>query len=505
MTTVTLPAFLLIGTTCLSVLLYFTSKKPSPAPLPLGPKGLPLVGNVDQLPKSQPWITFSKLGEKYGGIVYLNALGSSIIILNDPKYATEMLDKKSKIYSDRPKLVMAGELVGWVDGPALIPFCQTWTEYRRHFSQFMGTRGKIDAFAGIIQEETNEFLKSLLEIPKSWVEHSRRFAGGIVLMLAYGYKPRSRGDGLVKIVNEAMDQFSETTAAGAFLVDVFPSLRYVPSWLPGAGWKRKASKYRSTLQEMLHRPYSWTKQQMAAGTLPKSCFVSQAHENQTYTPNEEYVIQWAAAGIYSGGADTTVAGIECFVLAMTLHTEEQQRAQAEIDRMIGRERLPSLADRCQLPYFEALFTEILRTYTFGPMGLPHVVREDDIYNGYFIPKGSIVITNVWQFFHDSDTYPSPEHFLPERFLGSDTQKDPRDYLFGFGRRTCPGIHLADASMWLLCVSLLSAFNIRPIVKDGKPIAPVAKYVDGSISHPESFECTIKPRAASASALIQSLQ
>ncbi|KIJ29915.1 hypothetical protein M422DRAFT_268581 [Sphaerobolus stellatus SS14] len=109
-------------------------------------------------------------------------------------------------------------------------------------------------------------------------------------------------------------------------------------------------------------------------------------------------------------------------------------------------------------------------YTFGPLGLPHVPREDDIHDGYYIPKGSVVITNNWHFYQNENIYPNPQKFLPERFTGpGDRQKDPREILFGFGRRICPGIHLADASLWLACASLVAAFDVRPPLKNGSMI------------------------------------
>ncbi|KAK7449253.1 hypothetical protein VKT23_013398 [Stygiomarasmius scandens] len=464
-------------------------EKRSSASLPPGPKGLPFLGNVADLPQTQPWITFSRFGEKYGGITYLTVLGKHIIVLNDPKYATEMLDKKSRIYSDRPVLVMAGQLVGWDKGPALIPFCQTWSEYRRLFAQLMGTRSKIDAFNDLLYEETHTFMKHILETPNSWQDHVRRYAGAIVLQIAYGYKAKEKDDQLVKLVDEAMENFSETTASNAFLVDVFPSLQYVPAWFPGAGWKRKALRYHKTLAEMLEAPYEWVKQQMVIGTA-NSCFVSRQLEAKPMSLEEESTIKWTAAGIYS------VAHIEAFFLAMTLHVEAQQKAQAEMESVLGTGVLPTLTDRDRLPYFEAMFTEVYRCYPLAPTGLPHVCIQDDIHDGYFIPRGSIIFSNVWQFLHDPGTYSDPEKFSPERFIespGHPKEKDPKDYVFGFGRRACPGIHFADASMWILLACLVAGFDIRPPVKDGKPVLPSGKFADGSISHPEPFECMITPR------------
>ncbi|KAI0696993.1 cytochrome P450 [Cerioporus squamosus] len=480
-----------------------SAKRPS-APLPPGPRGLPLVGNLVDFPQSHPWETFSRWADTYGGVIYLNVLGQSIVVLNDPKQAAEMLDKKGLLYSDRPKLVMGGQLVGWDEGPALIPFCDRWSEYRRLFTYFMGTKAKIEAFNHVIHEETNVFLKHLLTQPQDWVEHARRLAGGLVLQLAYGNRASDPGGKeLVKVVDDAMDGFSEMTKPNAFLVDVFPILRYVPAWFPGAGWKQKAKLYREYLEEMLVAPFELVKRQMAAGVARPS--FAQSHlDGQSHTPDKERIIQWAAAGIYSGGADTTVAAIEAFFLGITIHTEAQKAAQAEIDAIVGRDRLPTFADRERLPYCEALCLEIMRCYTFGPLGLAHVSREDDVHDGYFIPKGSIVIPNNWRFFRNAETYPNPETFSPERFIGPEKQFDPRRYLFGYGRRICPGLHLADATMWLTSVSVLAAFDVTPPLKDGKPLIPTGRFLDGGISHPEPFECVVKPRSATADAFVRRL-
>jgi cytochrome P450 len=81
---------------------------------------------------------------------------------------------------------------------------------------------------------------------------------------------------------------------------------------------------------------------------------------------------------------------------MTLHPEVQARAQAEIDSVLGPENLPTIADRSRLPFVEAILWEVLRWGQVGPQGLPHVSQQDDVHRGYLIPKGTIVIANIWQ-------------------------------------------------------------------------------------------------------------
>lgn len=91
----------------------------------------------------------------------------------------------------------------------------------------------------------------------------------------------------------------------------------------------------------------------------------------------------------------TVSAIATFFLVMTLYPEAQRKAQEEIDRVIGTDRLPTFDDRDNLPYAEAVLKEVLRFQPIAPMGLPHTTTVDDIYEGYLIPKGALVISNIW--------------------------------------------------------------------------------------------------------------
>jgi len=91
----------------------------------------------------------------------------------------------------------------------------------------------------------------------------------------------------------------------------------------------------------------------------------------------------------------TVTVLETFFLAMTLHPYVFQKAQKEIDSVVGHDRLPTLSDMSSLPYMEAVMKETFRWNAVLPMGLPHATQEDDTYNGYLIPKGSIVFANIW--------------------------------------------------------------------------------------------------------------
>ncbi|KAI0049998.1 cytochrome P450 [Auriscalpium vulgare] len=490
------------------------SKKPA-GRLPPGPPGLPLLANIFDLPQKEQWKTFTEWGRKYGPITHVSALGQSVVVLNDVNAASEMLDKKSTIYSDRPVLVMGGELTGWKDTLALTRYGDRFKEYRKHMHSVMGSRTNIEKTHGLFETEALEFLKRVLRKPQDLAENIRKTAGAIILQITYGYKPKEENDDFVDLVDVAIHQFSEITEPNAYLVDLFPPLQYVPSWFPGATFKKTAQSYYQTLQDMAEQPMNFVRKQIAAGEAPPS-LVANLLDRQN-TSEQERNIKWAAASMYSGGADTlssalvlserptqTVSALYSFYLALTIYPEAQRKAQAEIDAVVGSDRLPTFADRASLPYVEALVNEVLRWGTVAPLGLPHTVTQDDIHDGYFIEKGTIVLANIKGMLHNPDVYPDPWEFKPERFIASEgkpAEQDPRACCFGFGRRICPGLLLADATVWASIVMSIAVFDVERKVVNGVEIVPEPKYSDGIISHPEHFECVVKPRSAKTEALI----
>jgi len=187
---------------------------------------------------------------------------------------------------------------------------------------------------------------------------------------------------------------------------------------------------------------------------------------------------------------------------MILYPEVQKKAQAEIDAVVREDRLPSFSDQEQLPYVQSVVKEVFRWNPVAPFSIQHCVTEDDIYEGYLIPKGSYVIANIWKLLHDEEVYSNPMEFNPDRFMGTRPEQDPKDFSFGFGRRACPGKILAEASVFIACAMALAVFDIsKGVDESGREIEPEAEYLDGVISHPKPFKCTIKGRSQKRVALI----
>lgn len=250
------------------------------------------------------------------------------------------------------------------------------------------------------------------------------------------------------------------------------------------------------MNDYLHtKPFNDVMEKMKAGTAGDSVLrgLLTPEAGSEIDAEAEDVIKWVVGAVYSGGADTTVCALSTFVLAMVLYPGAQATAQAEIDRVVGTDRLPGIADRPRLAYVEALYKETLRWHPVAPLAVPHRVTKEDAYEGYTIPAGATVVANIWAM---SRSQPDSDVFKPERHLpgGNHAGQDPRTYVFGFGRRICPGLNLADSEVWLGVVSLLAAFKIMK-KSDGKGgfITPKEDYEQGIISYVSlALSCLVLP-------------
>ena len=172
---------------------FLRDSNPPIASLPPGPKGLPIVGNILDMPSQKEWLTFAKWGEQYGelshspmiriidrvicckgGICSVTLLGQTLIILNSAELAVEMLEKKSSIYSDRPILQMGGELVGWKNTLVLLPYGDRFRRFRRLFHRAIGSPATLKQFIPLEELETHNFLRRIMAKPADVATHIRR-------------------------------------------------------------------------------------------------------------------------------------------------------------------------------------------------------------------------------------------------------------------------------------------------------------------------------------------
>ncbi|TFY68081.1 hypothetical protein EVJ58_g1234 [Rhodofomes roseus] len=418
------------------------------------------------MPKKNEWAVFAQLAEKYGDVMHLSALGSSIILLTSRQAISDLLEKRGHIYSDRPVLPMASGLIGYSRFTVLAPYGFILKESRKLITGTINARNA-PQLQRVIEGKVLHLLPRLLASPNEFRPHLRWLVASIVLQITHGRDISDSSDPLVQLAELVNEQFSATATPGKFLVDLFPFLRHVPEWFPGAGFKAFAREARDTIDRILDEPYQEVKEQMLLGKAIPS-FTSQIIENNPNPkPEDLFVHKMASTQFYLAGADTSVSALETMFLILALYPDIQRKAQAEVDAALGSHQLPKFSDRDSLPYVAALVKEIHRWKPVAPLALPHLAMRDDTYNGYHIPKGATVIANSWAILHDPSIYPDPFEVKPERYLerkGEDANPDPETFSFGYVTRIqiariCPGQILAEDTIFLVTATVLTMFNV----------------------------------------------
>ncbi|KAK7061235.1 cytochrome P450 [Favolaschia claudopus] len=458
-------------------------RKPK-APFPPGPKPKPLIGNLFDVPTSLAWFTYTKWRKQYGDLVFFEVFGNKFLILNSLKATTDLLDKRASIYSERPTIPSI-LLMEWEFSFSFMSHTDKWRE-------------KIVSSA-LSPRRVHDMLNNMLTTPEDFLEHVEQLTTAIIMAMVYGYDIKSlHGDPIVHLQQDAIKRLSEGAIPGRFMVNVFPFLQYVPTWFPGAGFHQYFKDTITSVRAMKQVPFDFVKDNMRNGGDRQSVLRSllELNETQGGSPEREQDMKDIAGVAYAAAAETTTATLMVSVMALAMHPEVVRKAQAELDAVVGLGSLPGFEHRSELPYCEAVVREIFRWRPITPVAIAHALNVDDVYEGYLIPKGTIILPNIWAMVHDETMYPDPDTFKPERFLNPDGTLNSDDLIigFGFGRRICAGRHAADATLWAATVSLLATFNIAK-AKDaaGKEIEIEDVFLDGMVSHPKPFKCSITPR------------
>ncbi|KAH9831002.1 cytochrome P450 [Rhodofomes roseus] len=486
--------FLQLGCFFFAFVVYKLAYDRRGAPLPPGPRGLPVLGNALQVPTAFSWLKFTEWAKTYGDVIHVSALQCSFIILSSREAITDLLEKRGAIYSDRPIIPMAGELAGSAKHTPLMQYGDRHKEGRKLILGMINVRNAPMLHA-IQEAKAAQLVSRLAQDPSNFSRHIRWLVASVVLQITHGLIIDSCDDPHLRTVQEGMDEFSRMTAPGAYLVDSLPFLMHIPEWIPGAGFKKEAREHEERDTKIMEELWNLVKEQVAQGTALPSFAAELIQKNPDPSSDEEDMYSRNAIAFFSAGSDTTVSVINSFLIIVAQHPEIQRRAQSEIDQVVGHARLPKLSDRKDLPYLNAVLKEAHRINPVGPLSLPHKVRQDDNYRGYRIPAGATVLGNTWAIMHDPALYPDPHKVHPERYLtpnegGEKINPDPRDFAFGYGRRVCPGQMLAEGTFFIAAAAILSVFSVSDAVSlDG---AEINYEGGGIISHPCPFRCNITP-------------
>ncbi|KAI0041968.1 cytochrome P450 [Auriscalpium vulgare] len=461
-------ALALAALASIPVLSYLAGRVAGQSPYPPGPKPLPVIGNLLDVPRLYSWLTYASWAKTYGDVLSFRVGNQHIVILTSASAAREICEKP--IYCNRPDIPIFGDrLMGWTWMAQLCAYGDKLHAQRRVLQSGMRA-GALIQHRPMFEAKVHDFLERLKETPGELTMHLDKLQGAILMSLTYGYEIKSDGD-LLATAQEAGQLALRVALPGALLVNHLPILQYLPNWFPGTGFRKLAERGRELGQAMRDSPVAFVKESMAKGIAQPSIARDALESLNTAGPDSkpsavtEQALRDACGSLYLAGFDTVVATLHKFFLVLALNPGVQRKAQAEVDAVTGRTRLPTFEDQPHLPYIEALCKELTRWQPVAPLLFPRSVERDDTYRGYFIPKGSIVMTNAWALLQDPERFPEPDSFKPERFLTGDNlqKKETEDIIngagFGFGRRHCPGRYVSEAIIFMTLVSVLATFDV----------------------------------------------
>ncbi|KZT25427.1 cytochrome P450 [Neolentinus lepideus HHB14362 ss-1] len=515
--------------------------------LPPGPKGVPFFGNLFQVPVLRPYPKFREWSRQYGEIFHLKLGPQDVVVLNTADAADELFVKRSNYYSSRAAPHVAHDIMSAGQRMVFLPYDKEWKTARK---SLQGTIGPNPSKKLRPQQdlESRVLLYDLLlhgdksvtqpqvegpngEVPENhWFSVIRRYTTSIVMTVMYGKRVhRITNNPYLHKIYDVLANFTHVGQPGNYLADAFPILRKLPDIL--APWRLKGRKMHEWEMELWGGLLDDIKVDMKNGVFRDSYvgnyLKERAEKGKEEAPGcgltddgwlRDKLLAYTAATVLEAGSDTTASTMQSFILFMLAHPHVLKKVRDEIDRVVGEDRMPNFDDEKDLPYFVACIKETLRRRPPTIMGIPHLADQDDVYEGYYIPKGSTVIGNVWAIHMDPVRYPNPRAYNPDRFYkegqstpwssGPDTQG--RDhYVFGWGRRFCQGSYIAEASLFIVLSRILWGIDFQTPTdpKTGNSLVPDINdeeetFTDGFVSIPKIFPVSFKARSEKKAEIIR---
>lgn len=492
--------------------------------IPGPPRNL-IGGNEGQFSPLSPYLTFQKWAEEYGAIFEVKVGTQRIISVNDPRMAKTLFEKRGAKFSSRQSPHVGSELLSQGRRIAFIPSGPMHTAFRRQMHGVLSIARTKENHK--IQElESRQLLHEVLDWSHTQFSSDtsnfqdiqqiyRRYTLSVMMTLGFGQRIKSLHSKIVDKVFDIMNDIAKTIQPGQYLVDIFPLLKKLPYFL--RTWEHETNRKLAWQWPFLKDLLDRTESQMAGGIANPGLVRSLMEQRRNMTDRERHenflddkCIAYQAMTLLEAGADTTAITVMNFTLAMVQNPSEMKKGQEAVDAVVDENRLPTFEDISRMPYINQIVKEVMRWRPVINMGIPHSNEAEDEIDGYYIHKDSIIFGNIWAMQHDLTHYANPEAFMPERYESSKTKTAfessmeadamNRDhYIFGWGRRICPGLHLAEGSVLLLAARLLWAFDITaakdvhgaalPVTSD-----PATAYENSIISNPKVFPVAFKPRS-----------
>ncbi|KAG8779401.1 hypothetical protein FRC16_003445, partial [Serendipita sp. 398] len=365
-------------------------------------------------------------------------------------------------------------------------------EQRKIFRKVIGPH-VVSQYSTLIEQEAEAVVKRLSGFSGDIENIIQEATGSVIIKLAYGDKVhREHGPELVDLNVKCVDMITSSLVQ-LWIINLFPISRFLPTWFPGLKYPSFAKKNGAMISKLRNWAYDLVKDDVDKGDADFSVISKYLNEPEV----ESEYLKDSTALMYMGGVDTTGSALLSLFANLLLYPRVQKRIHEELDSIVSPGHLPTANEIRSMEYLKATWDESLRHSPPIPTGVPHVnTGEADIWKGYYIPKKTMVITNVGYMLRDKRLWgEDADEFKPERFLtkyNPNANKLPNveSMAFGFGRRICPGRHVAELNGMLFAASILSAYEILPI--EGEENVKI-EYTTTQIRRPHGLKCRFVPR------------
>ncbi|KAK7830648.1 hypothetical protein U0070_018373 [Myodes glareolus] len=440
---------------------YFKSRRPKN--YPPGPRRLPFIGNLLQLDMEKPHLAVQQLVKKYGNVISLDFGIMSSVIVSGLPLIKEAFTHLEENFMSRPQFPMQKDVFN--KNGLIFSSGQTWKEQRRFALMTLRNFGlgkksieqriqeEAQHLVGVIKEEEGQPFDPHFKINKA--------VSNIICSITFGERFEyhdSQFQELLRLMDKAT---SLTSSKMVRLYNIFP---WIMKHLPGSHqttldtW-RQLKSYVSDIVENHRR--DWNPDE------PRDfidAFLTEMtkHPDKTTTSFNEESLICSTLDLFFAGTETTSTTLRWALLYMTLYPEVQEKVQAEIDRVIGQEKQPSLTDRDSMPYTNAVVHEVQRMANIVPLNVPREVTVDTTLAGFYLPKGTMLHTNLTALHRDPKEWATPDIFNPEHFLENGEFKKREFFLpFSMGKRACLGEQLARSELFIFFTALVQKFTFKP--------------------------------------------
>nr|XP_023658422.1 steroid 21-hydroxylase [Paramormyrops kingsleyae] len=480
-----------LGSRFLSSVYQFRPHSLSPS-LP-GPTSLPLLGNMLDLTRDHLPDHLTSLARRYGNIYRLRYGKTTMVVLSSGDTIREALVKKWTDFAGRPHSYTGDLVSGGGYSISLGDYSQGWKMQRRLVHSAL-QRCCLKSLHAVIERQALSLRQVLLTYKDTAVDLSEDFtvaASNVITTLIFGKeftKISAELQSLHSCLNEIVSLWGSPWIS---VLDSFPLLRKLPN-PPFSRLLKEVERRDKIIRGHLDDHEMKIQDKETEDTITASLLQhldKPGERNDKGTLTETH-LHMSTVDLLIGGTETTAAWL-CWTVAFLLHRPEVQwRVYNEL-RSVLEGRYPQYSDRHRLPCLSALISEVLRLRPVAPLAVPHRATKDSSIAGYFIPKDTIIIPNLYGAHHDPAVWPEPKAFKPERFLEGGGASTRALLPFGGGARLCLGETIAKMELFLFTAYMLRDFQFLPPANNAPP--PDLRGVASVVLKAKPFRVTLRPR------------